>query len=112
MRDQQAPPDTCYVYVLVRKDLPHPHRSVQACHAAIAAAQAFPSKSLVHPHLVLCEVADEAALAEEFERLKEKFVPVCAYNEDDMRGAMTAIATGQIRGVERRKLRHLRLLKD
>jgi len=97
---------------VVRRDIPQPQRAVQAVHAALAAQQAYPSKSLTQPNLVLCYVENEAALAEEFERLKAKYVPCCAYTEPDMDGQMTAVATGRLIGPERRKLRHLRLLRD
>jgi superfamily II DNA/RNA helicase len=98
------------VYVVTRLDLPHPHFSVQVAHAAIAAERVFGEPDREHPHLVLCAVANEHALDELFNRLKEKGVRVCAWYEDDMQNQLTAIATAPLSGPERRPLKRLKLV--
>lgn len=101
-----------YVYVVSRADLPRNHQAVQIAHAAIAATFSYGEPKNTHPHLVLCTVKGETELTELFEDLKQKGTPVCAYREDDMDDAMTAIATGPLRGDERKPLRRLKLLKE
>lgn len=103
--------DHRYVYVITRKDLPQPHVSVQVAHAAIAATHAYGDPAKTHPHLVVCAVADEAELDREFNRLKELGVPVCAWTEDDMGDAMTAIATAPLTGKERNPMGRYPLLR-
>lgn len=104
-------PKPAYVYILVRSDIPHPHLSVQAAHAVLAATNAFiGSKAITHPNLVLCAVKDEATLADEFNRLKEAGVQCCAWYEDDMKNELTAVATGLLSGPARKPMRKYRLL--
>ena len=101
-----------YVYVLVRKDIPEPHRQVQIAHAAIAATIAFNSDSVKpHPHLVVCGVEDERELNDSFNRLKEQGVPCCEWREDDMGNQATAVATAPLQGNRARKpMKGFRLL--
>jgi hypothetical protein len=99
------------VYIVVRADLPGPHRAVQACHAALAATLAFGEPDATHPNLVLCTAESEEALAGLFNRLLEAGVRCCAWYEDDLGGQLTAIATGLLRGKERALLRGLPLLR-
>ena len=96
--------------MIVRRDLPEPHRAVQACHAILAATNTFGDPRRTHPHLVLCGIQDEPALADFFEGLKLAGVPCCAWYEDDMRNALTAVATAPLMGKERKMLRKLPLL--
>lgn len=110
MTKKQAPPDTRYVYAITRLDLPHPHRSVQVGHALIAATLAYGTSKATHPHLIVCAVEDEQSLAEAFNRLKDQGVPAVAYYESDFGEALTAVATGLLRGEERRPLRRFPLL--
>lgn len=96
--------------MVVRSDLTQPHLTVQASHAAIAATYTFGEHPC--PHLILCTAADEPALNALFNRLKEQQVPVCGFYEDDWTGKpLTAIATGCLRGEQRKPLRRLPLLK-
>ncbi len=105
-------PETSYVYVIVRQDLPRPIQAVQACHATLAATNTFiGSEPITHPHLVLCAVDDESALRAAFNRLKDQGVPCCAYMEDDLGNQMTAVATAPLKGEARRPLRGFRLLR-
>ena len=101
--------NTSYVYVIVRKDLPLPHLVVQAIHAAIAATYSFGKHP--QPHVVLCGVDNEQELKEAFEKLKGQGVVCCSYTEPDFGGQMTAIATGLLRGEQRKPLRRFKLLK-
>jgi hypothetical protein len=105
-----APPAVRYVYAVTRLDLPPAHRTVQVGHAILAATNTYGEPSHTHPHLIVCAVADESALTALFERLKAKGVRCCAFYEDDMCGALTAIATAPLTGGERRPLRRLFLL--
>jgi hypothetical protein len=99
------------VYVIVRKDLPEPHRTVQACHAAIAAT--FSYGKYPQPHLVLCGADNEAALAQLFNELKDQGVPCCSYSEPDFVGCqLTAVATAPLQDEQRKPLRRLPLLKS
>ncbi len=106
----ESPPVTSYVYVIVRSDLPPQHITVQAAHAAIAATNTFEVARGMHPHLVVCQVANERELDAAFNRLKKLGVPCCAWYEDDMNNSLTAIATGLLRGSERKTLRRFKLL--
>ena len=99
------------MYVVTRLDLPMPHLLVQACHAAMAATNVFGFRKGVHPNLVVCTVADEEALNNLFNELKEQGIPCCGFNEADFCGALTAIATAPLVGKERAPLRQLKLLK-
>lgn len=103
-------PAVSYVYVIVRTDLPQPHLTVQAAHAAIAATHSFNVANRTHPHLVVCGVANENELNGLFNRLKEQGVPCCGWYEDDMNDSLTAVATGALRGCDRKPLKRLKLL--
>lgn len=77
----------------------------------MAAVNAFgftPGKP--HPNLVVCSVTSEADLDAAFNRLKEQGVPCCAWYEDDMGHALTAVATAPLFGDQRRPLRRFKLL--
>ncbi len=104
---------TEYVYILVCRDIPQPHLSVQVAHAAIAATHAFHDSFVgkTHPHLVVCGVADEYELLAEFNRLKELGVPCCEWREDDMGNRATAIATAPLKGKARKPLAGYKLLR-
>ena len=108
---KSAPPNLSYVYVLVRRDLPHPHLSVQIGHAVLAATNAFGNPNVTHPNLVICAVDNEQQLADAFNRLKDAGVPCCSWSEEDMGGELTAVATGMLQGEQRRHLRGFRLLR-
>lgn len=96
---------------MIRRDIPQPHLTVQAAHAAIAATFAFGEPNQPHPNLVICTVADERELEDLFENIKASGVPCCAWREDDMGMALTAIASGPLRGDERQPMRGLKLLR-
>lgn len=100
-----------YVYVVTRRDIPHPHLSVQVAHAVLAATNTYGNPRVTHPNLVLCAVADEAELTATFNHLKECGVPVCGWYEDDMGGRLTALATGILTGDGRKPFRKFKLLE-
>lgn len=90
---------------------PQPHLAIQIAHAVLAATNTFiGSAAVTHPNLVVCGVPDETALGDVFNRLKETGVPYCSWTEDDMGGSLTAIATGILRGGERKPFRRFKLL--
>lgn len=55
-------------------------------------------------------MADEQELADAFNRLKELGVRCCAWYEDDMGNALTAVGTAPLRGAERKPLKRFSLL--
>ena len=110
MQTRPAPVPS-YIYAIVRRDIPHPHLSVQIGHALVAATNAYGNPNATHPNLVLCGVADEAELAAVFNRLKEQGVPVVGWYEEDMEGRLTALATGILTGAARKPFRKFKLLE-
>lgn len=100
-----------YVYVISRRDIPQPHLSVQIAHAVLAATNTYGNPNVTHPNLIVCAVDDERTLDDVFNRLKESGVPVVAWSEEDMGRQLTAIATGILRGDQRRHFRRFKLLR-
>lgn len=66
----------------------------------------------MHPHLVLCEVPDEKALAYEQARLEALGVRTVSFREPDRNNELTAIATEPLVGEARRPMRRYRLLAE
>lgn len=99
------------MYILVRRDIPQPYASVQIAHAAIAATLAYGNPHRSHPHLVVCAVDNEKALAEEFNRLKDLGIACCGFYENDLHNQLTAVATAPLHGKERKPLRNYQLLR-
>lgn len=85
-----------------------PHLIVQVAHAGIAATYSFGNHP--QPHLVICGVANEQELKEEFERLKSLGVSVCSYTEPDFGYQMTSIASAPLKISERKPFRKYKLL--
>ena len=85
---------------------------VQASHAACEAGIRLIPSDIPHPHFVLLGVADEAALLEQFESIKQKRLPVVAFREADLGDSLTALAAGPIYGEDRKFFRHLKLVKE
>ena len=94
----------------VRKDLTHPQQVVQACHAVIEAVQSTPPDSDEHPNVIVCAMRDERDLLRLAGRLARAGIAFRVFNEPDMGGQATALATETVRGAGRRAFRHLRLL--
>lgn len=99
------------MYVLVRRDLQHPHQTVQSVHAAMDAARHFMSPDLDHPHLCLLAVKDEEALKKAVLHLAAQGIRFRAYAEDDMADQLTSVATEPICGERRLAMRKFQLLK-
>lgn len=97
--------------MITRRDLSAAQRAVQAIHAAIEAAKAFPDRLDPDPNLVLCEVADEAELCRAGRRLEAAGVPLRAFHEPDLNMQLTAIATAPVRGPLRRHFQRYPLFK-
>lgn len=95
--------------MITRRDLPFPHNAVQAIHAALESAYKGPTPS-EHPHLVLCEVADEPSLYRELQRLERRGAQMYPFHEPDRDDELTSISSGVI--TDRRPFRHLKLLKE
>ncbi len=85
---------------------------VQASHAACEAGIRLISPEIEHPHFVLLGVANEAALIEQFEFIKQRGFPVVAFREADLGDSVTALASGPIYGEDRKFFRHLNLIRE
>lgn len=79
------------MYVIIRSDLTPAQRTVQAIHAAMESAKAFPQPKQT-PNVVVLAVDNEDSLRATWEDLRQQ-VPVVAYREPDMDNALTAIAS-------------------
>lgn len=102
---------TAYLYVVTRSDLAAADLTVQVAHAVIEAGAAFIAFDEIHPHLVVCAVADERALQVVYNKLRAVGVPCVGWREDDMGNSLTAVATSPLRGKAREPLRQLPLWK-
>jgi hypothetical protein len=96
------------VYVLVRKDLPLQHQLVQAAHAGIQAAHAFPTDN-PSPNLVVLEVDDGSALARAVNQAREADVPITVFFETDDEMGFTAAATAPLERARSKVFRDYRL---
>ena len=97
-----------YVYVVVRRDLTPAQCAVQACHAVLEIGRSFVPKE--HPHLVLCGVRDESALAKSLKRIQDAGISCEAFREPDIGNALTAFATEPVSGDARRHFKSFKLL--
>lgn len=108
MVGQECPPSlpAAKLYVLVRRDLPWPVRTVQATHAAmqLVHGQAIDEWGSHGPAVVLLGVENEKELASWLNILGTKAV---AFREPDLSDSLTAIA---YHGESTRGLRSLRLM--
>lgn len=89
--------------MLVRTDLTLAQQFCQAAHAAHEAGIRFGDKERVSS-IVLCSVPDEASLLLAKDRLDRKGIRNYIFNEDDLGGQATSIATEPISGGSRRAL--------
>jgi len=97
--------------VAVRKDLTHPQQVVQACHAVIEAVKSTPPlETDGHPNVIVCAVRDEQRLISLAGRLARDGIAFRVFEEPDMGGQATALATETLRGDRRRAFRNLQLL--
>lgn len=82
-----------HLYVVVRQDLPFPQQTVQACHAAIQAARDLIPGDEIHPSLVVLTVPHLPALIDLSCRLTNRGIAHRVFQEDDLDGQVTALAT-------------------
>lgn len=100
-----------HFYILVRADLTQAQQAVQAAHAAVEAARAFPD-SEDHPHLVICTVPNLRCLEIALSRLSERGLQCFPFVEPDLGGELTAFATSPLRGRQRRHLAKYNLMRS
>ncbi len=111
MTKKQAPPDTSYVYCVVRRDLSPSQQAVQAGHALLLVGNKFlDSNTNQTPHLVLLGVDTEEDLLSLHETLVKNQVSVTLYWEEDFNNAFTSLATAPLSGDKRRLFKKYRLL--
>ncbi len=98
---------------MVRSDLSPAQQAVQACHAAIKASRSFlPETAILNPpNLVVCTIADEPSLKAFLEEVNLAGLRACSFQEDDLGGQTTAMATELVSGERRKIFRKLRLLQ-
>lgn len=84
---------------------------MQAAHAAYesAARLGCPGE---HPHFAVCSIPSERALAKAASRLAAAGVRFATFEEPDLGGELTALATEPLRGDRRRALSRYSLLKE
>ena len=86
------------LYLVTRRDLAPGVRAAQLCHALRQLAAEHPDLDACwfaqSNTLVLLEVADEPALEALAVRARAAAVPISAFHEPDLDGALTAVALG------------------
>jgi hypothetical protein len=93
--------------------LPFAARAVQSGHAIIEANRAgLIPHEIEHPHLIILEVANEARLCFEAEKLQLAGIPIAIWREPDRDNEITAIATAALYGDQRKHFRKYQLLKE
>jgi hypothetical protein len=92
-------------------DISHPQQVVQASHACIESAKAFPLEKENIPNLVVFGVADENSLRQCAEDLDKNSIQYYIFIEPDCNNEATAIATEPVTGKTRRFFRNYQLLK-
>lgn len=97
-----------YIYIFVRKDLPHAQRVVQASHACVEVMNKI--KEEIHPHIVVFGSSNEKKLKEVIKYLAEVNIKCEYFIEPDIGGQITAVATFPLKGEEREHLRKYCLL--
>lgn len=98
-----------YVYVVVRTDLTPSQAAVQACHAVLEAGRSSLLEAVQHPHLVLCGVRNESALAKSLNRIKDAGIACQEFKEPDIGNQLTAFATKPVSGDSRRLFKSFKL---
>jgi hypothetical protein len=82
---------------------------VQACHASLEAAKAFPFRE--HPNIIVCGIRDEQRLNRCLDRLTRYGIRSRAFHEPDRDGELTALATEPVLTSQRRVFRDYPLLQ-
>ena len=89
--------------------MPLHHQAVQACHASVAAG-----RDLIRcqePYLILVTIPSQHDLVALSVRLTKAGIAHRVFNEEDMGGRATSLATGPILQNQRKHLRHLPLYR-
>lgn len=94
----------------MRRDLTHAQQIVQACHATILAADFFINRPV--DNLVLCGVANEAALHDAKRRLESLGVRLKVFVEPDLDNQATALVSEAVYGVDRFHFKKYQLLRE
>ena len=102
------PVENPYVYVVVRKDIPDDDKLVQAVHAGMLSARAFP---VDNPWLVVCGVANTAELIAAQNKLTAAGIRTVLFHEDDNDMRATAFATEPLVGAQRNAMGGLKALR-
>jgi hypothetical protein len=95
-----------YVYVIVRKDISHEQKVVQASHAALEAGFAFQQPGRT-ASIVVLEVPGRCTLLETAERLERKGIEHIMFYEPDFGMGHSAIATRPVFTSAERKIFHI-----
>lgn len=96
----------------MRSDLSAPQQVVQACHAAIEVAKSFLPTGSLHPHIVVCAVADERQLFQCIDRFRRLEIAYRAFYEPDRGNELTAIGTEPVSGERRQVFKRYRCLSQ
>lgn len=101
--------DESYLYVIVRKDIPDAHKVVQSGHAIFEQAKLKDK----HPSFVVLGAHDEDDLKNTMKYLLDSGVQFSIFREsmNPYNGAITAIATEPLVGIQREVLKQFQLLK-
>jgi peptidyl-tRNA hydrolase len=98
-----------HLYIAVRADLPLPQQAVQACHAAIQSARDLIQADEIHPSLVILTVPNLPALIDLSCRLTNRGIAHRVFQEEDMGGQVTALATEPVEKEQRRIFQKMKL---
>jgi hypothetical protein len=96
--------ETPYAYILVRIDIPLVDQMVQAAHAVMEAAWAFP-RPACPTHLALLAVPDEQTLSLAAGRARERGIALVMFHETDGDMGYTAFCTAPLTGKARNAFR-------
>lgn len=97
-----------YVYVVVRKDIDDDDKLVQAVHAGMLSARAFPVEN---PWLAILGVANTAELIAAQNKLSAAGIRTVLFHEDDDDLRATAFATEPLTGAQRNVMGGLACLR-
>lgn len=94
--------------MVVRSDLSYEQILVQSGHALLEMSREIKS-DFIHPHFVMCSVANEAKLYRAMDRLEKRGVKCIPFREPDRGNELTAFATTP--SCDRKPMRFLKLFK-
>lgn len=96
--------------MFIRQDLPIPQQIVQASHACIESAKAFPFEE--HPHLVVLSAKNQQALFKVAAKLDMFGIRYRMFIEPDRGDECTAIATEIVSGDTRNIFKNYQCVKE